>query len=162
MVIRLRKKLKEVYTLLTNLWTCSEIQIGVVTGILWGWLNYALGGIDSPIKALAILVCLDFATGVIAAFKRDELSSRIGAKGILKKVGIFVCVMFGFLLDTATGLNMFRGMVISGFAIIEGLSLIENIDRMGYGDMIPQFLRAKMAQIEEEKHLKEDDKDGNR
>lgn len=150
-------KIREVKTILSSLWTHAEIQLGIWAGVLWGWLNFALGGIDTPIKALAILVCLDFFTGVTAAYKRGDLSSRIGAKGIRKKVGIFVCIMFAYLLDTATSLNMFRGMVISGFAIIEGISLIENFDRLGYGDFIPSFLRAKLAQIGEEKHLKEND-----
>ena len=49
-------------------------------------------------------------------------------------------------------------MVISGFAIIEAMSLIENIDRMGYGFIIPDFLRNKLSQIADEKKLKEVDK----
>lgn len=150
------KIVRRLMTTISNLWTHVELQIGILAGIAWGWINFALGGIDTPIRALAILVCLDFVTGVSAAYKNDTLSSRIGAKGIRKKVGIFICVMFAYLLDSAMGMNMFRGMVISGFAIIEGLSLIENVDRLGYGDIIPKFLRVKMAQIEEEKHLKED------
>ena len=49
-------------------------------------------------------------------------------------------------------------MVIAGFALIEGMSLIENIDRMGFGYIIPAFLRDKMKQIAEEKRLKGDKK----
>lgn len=132
---------------------------------MWGWLNICLGGIDTPIKALAILICLDFITGVTAGFRSGELSSRIGAKGIWKKAGIFVCIIFAYLLDLATSMNMFRGMVITGFSLIEAMSLIENIDRMGFGYLIPRFLRDKLAQIAADKHLdtvKENDKDDKR
>lgn len=141
--------------ILNHLWTTAELKIGAIFGCLWAIFDMAIGGIDTPIKALAILMVLDFITGVSAGYRAGALSSRTGAKGIWKKAGIFVCIMFAYLLDCATNMQMFRGMVISGFAIIEAMSLIENIDRMGYGWIIPSFLRAKLQQISEEKHITE-------
>ena len=126
--------------------------------MLWAFFDLAIGGIDTPIKALAILIVLDFVTGITAGYRTGSLSSKVGSKGIIKKVGIFVCIMFAYLLDNAMAIQMFRGIVISGFAIIEAMSLIENIDRMGFGYIIPDFLRTKLAQIAEEKKIKGDDK----
>lgn len=126
--------------------------------MLWALFDLAIGGIDTPIKALAILIVLDFVTGVTAGYRTGSLSSQVGSKGIIKKVGIFVCIMFAYLLDNAMAIQMFRGIVISGFAIIEAMSLIENIDRMGFGYIIPDFLRTKLALIAEEKKIKGDDK----
>lgn len=126
--------------------------------MLWALFDLAIGGIDTPIKALAILIVLDFVTGITAGYRTGSLSSKVGSKGIIKKAGIFVCIMFAYLLDNAMAIQMFRGIVISGFAIIEAMSLIENIDRMGFGYIIPDFLRTKLAQIAEEKKIKEDDK----
>lgn len=126
--------------------------------MLWALFDLAIGGIDTPIKALAILIVLDFVTGITAGYRTGSLSSQVGSKGIIKKVGIFVCIMFAYLLDNAMAIQMFRGIVISGFSIIEAMSLIENIDRMGFGYIIPDFLRTKLAQIAEEKKLKGDDK----
>lgn len=136
-----------------GLWSSIEIKAGAVAGLIWAIFDLAIGGIDTPIKALAILMVLDFITGVSAGFHKGELSSRVGAMGLWKKVGIFVCIMFAYLLDLATSMQMFRGMVISGFALIEAMSLIENIDRMGYGFLIPRFLRTKLAQIKEERGI---------
>ena len=62
------------------------------------------------------------------------------------------------MLDTAIQVDIFRDMVIAGFALIEGMSLVENIDRMGFGYIIPAVLRDKMKQIAEEKRLKGDKK----
>lgn len=64
----------------------------------------------------------------------------------------------------AMKVDIFRGMVISAFAIIEAMSLVENIDRMGYGEFIPEFLRVRLKQLADEKVgvKKEDDKSGNR
>ena len=103
-------------------------------------------------------MCLDVLTGIAAGLKHHRLSSAVGSKGLFKKAGIFVCILIGFLLDTAIHVDIFRDMVIAGFALIEGMSLIENIDRMGYGYIIPAFLRDKMKQIAEEKRLKGDKK----
>lgn len=136
------------------LWTATEIRTGTIFGLLWGLLDLMLGGIDAPIMALSCLIMLDFLTGVTAAYKNAELNSRTGGAGLMRKAGIFVCIILAYLLDTATGLMMFRGMVITGFAIIEVMSLVENFDRMGYGDMIPVFLRVHLQKIAAEKNLK--------
>ncbi len=136
------------------LWTTTELKTGTLFGLLWGMLDLMLGGIDAPIMALSCLIMLDFLTGVTAAYKNAELNSRIGGAGLMRKAGIFVCIIIAYLLDTATGLMMFRGMVITGFAIIEVMSLVENFDRMGYGDMIPVFLRVHLQKIAAEKNLK--------
>lgn len=98
-------------------------------------------------------MCLDVITGVAVGLKQHRLSSAIGSRGLFKKAGIFVCILIGFLLDTAMSLDLFRDMVIAGFALIEGLSLVENIDRMGYGYIIPAFLRTKLKQIADEKNI---------
>ena len=149
--------MKEVDSILGNLWTTAELKTGALFGMLWALLDLAVGGIDTPIKALAILIVLDFVTGITAGYRTGSLSSKVGSKGIIKKVGIFVCIMFAYLLDNAMAIQMFRGIVISGFSIIEAMSLIENIDRMGFGYIIPDFLRTKLNQIAEEKKIKGDD-----
>ena len=136
------------------LWTTTELKTGTLFGLLWGLLDFMLGGIDAPIMALSCLIMLDFLTGVTAAYKNAELNSRTGATGLMRKAGIFVCIIIAYLLDTATGLMMFRGMVITGFAIIEVMSLVENFDRMGYGELIPVFLRVHLQKIAAEKNLK--------
>lgn len=142
---------------MNHLWSQSERYLGVLTGMVWVWLDFCLGGIDTPIKALAILICLDFITGVAAGYHNNELNSRTGARGLLKKSSIFICIMVAYALDSAMAINMFRGMVISGFSIIEVISLIENVDRMGYGEYIPPFIRDRLQQIANEKKITEGD-----
>ena len=143
-----------------HFWTQTELCVGAIAGMLWAFLDFCLGGIDTPIKALAILICMDFITGVTAGYRTGSLSSRVGAKGLLKKGGIFLCIIIACLLDMAMSMHMFRGMVISAFATIEAMSLVENVDRMGYGAYIPEFFRVRLKQIADEKVVvkKEDDK----
>ena len=141
-----------------NLWTTTEFKLGAISGTIWATLDLALGGIDTPIKALAILITLDFITGVTAGYKNNELSSSKGTKGLWKKAGVFFCVFIACLLDMCIGTEVFRGMTISGFALIEAMSLIENLDRMGWGYIIPNFLRVRLKQIADEKVMKGDKK----
>ena len=142
-----------------HFWTQTELCVGAIAGMLWAFLDFCLGGIDTPIKALAILMCMDFITGVTAGYHTGTLSSRVGAKGLLKKGGIFLSIIIACLLDMAMSMHIFRGMVISAFATIEAMSLVENIDHMGYGEYIPDFLRVRLKQIADEKVIvKEEDK----
>nr|WP_231038040.1 phage holin family protein [Pectinatus frisingensis] len=135
------------------------MKIGAAFGFLWALFDLAIGGIDTPIKALAVLMILDFITGVTAGYKTHSLSSVKGSRGILKKIGVLFCIILAYVLDCALAIHMFRGMVISGFAIIEVLSIVENIDRMGYGFIIPDFLRFKLMQVVQEKHISKGDEE---
>lgn len=128
-----------------------------MAGTLWLLLDLALGGIDVPIKALATLIVIDFITGVIASARQHTLSSATGTFGILKKSGYFFCIAIACLVDSSMQTETFRGMVISGFAIMEAMSIIENIDRMGYGFIIPYFIRNKLRQIADEKYGRKKD-----
>lgn len=146
----------EVIRIIQNLWTFTELKIGALAGTLWLLLDLALGGIDVPIKSLAMLIILDFITGITASFRLHTLSSSAGTFGILKKSGYFISIAIACLVDTSMQTEMFRGMVISGLAIMEAMSIIENIDRMGYGFIIPYFIRNKLRQIANEKYGKKD------
>lgn len=145
---------KRVDNILQQLWTQTELLIGAISSCLWVALSFCLGGIDAPIKALAVLMCLDFATGIVAGWKGKELSSRIGTNGLFKKMIVLLCVTMAYMLDLTLGIDMLRSMTISAFATIEALSLVENIDRMGYGSIIPRGLRVRLAQIADEKKIK--------
>jgi toxin secretion/phage lysis holin len=78
---------------------------------IWNWvqaaftaigafLGWFLGKQDNFLYALLVFVIIDYITGVICAIIDKKLSSEIGAKGILKKVLIFVLVGVAHILDT--------------------------------------------------------------
>lgn len=145
------------YENLTTLWTPLEVKLGIAAGLLWSVFSFAVGGMDTPLLAIFALMTLDIMTGIIAAFITGQLGSKLGAKGLFKKAGILLCISIGSLLDTAGGTALFRSMMIAGFAAIEALSIVENSDRMGYGDMIPAFLRKSLNQIAKEKNIRKKD-----
>lgn len=136
---------------LLQLYSTAELKLMAFAGVAWTLISKALGGIDEPISALFYLVIADFTTGVIASFHTATWSSDIGRKGMLKKIFMFSTVALMYCIDVSMGTSMLRGMAITGFSLIEAMSILENIDRMGYGEYIPDFIRNKLMQIRDSK-----------
>lgn len=93
---------------------------------------YLFGGVDVALMCLIIAIILDYISGIIKAFNTKQLSSKIGFKGILKKLGILVLVMLAVLVDRVGGnTGAIRTLVIYYFVANEGLSILENLGEAG-------------------------------
>ncbi|MDF9626494.1 phage holin family protein [Bacillus cereus] len=104
-----------------------------------GFCGYFLGGWDATLKVLVIMAAIDYITGVVAAGYNGELKSKVGFKGIAKKVVLFLLVGAAAQLDTVLGSNnAIREATIFFFMGNELLSLLENAGRMGIP--LPQAL----------------------
>jgi len=124
-------------------------------GAFMGWF---LGGLDGLIYVLLTLAVCDYITGFVAAFTRKELSSEVGAKGIVKKVVMFTIVGVGHLIDAYMLGNgtALRTAVVFWYIANEGLSLIENAINLNVP--VPKVLKDALIQI---KKKSESDEDGN-
>ncbi|WP_242272147.1 holin family protein [Bacillus cereus group sp. BfR-BA-01310] len=104
-----------------------------------GFCGYFLGGWDMTLQVLITMAIIDYATGMIAATVLGELKSKIGFKGIAKKVVLFLLVGVAAQVDVAIGSNSaIREATIFFFMGNELLSLLENAGRMGIP--LPQAL----------------------
>lgn len=104
-----------------------------------GFCGYFLGGWDTTLKILVTMAAIDYLTGVIAAGYNGELKSKVGFKGIAKKVMIFLLVAAATQADAVAGTNSaIREATIFFFIGNELLSLLENAGRMGIP--LPQAL----------------------
>ena len=101
-----------------------------------------LNGYDTLFKALLIFIVLDYLSGVMRAFYTGKLSSKVGAKGIIKKVGYIILVVVVEILDILLKDNGYlRNIVIYMFIANEGLSILENWSKMGI--QMPKFIKDK-------------------
>lgn len=139
-------QISEVFYFVANLYSKTEIKIIAVSGIIGGFMAAAVGGFDKQLLALFILMVVDYATGMYAAWHEHTIFSKRGYQGIMKKLSILVAVSFGVLVDMVLKTDFCRYTVIAGFGVMEAISIIENADRGGYGHVIPPVIR---------KHLKE-------
>ena len=93
---------------------------------------YVFGGIDVALTCLIVAIVLDYVSGMIKAYNKKQLSSKIGFSGILKKIGILILVMLSVLVDRVTGdTGAIRTLVIYYFVANEGLSVLENLGESG-------------------------------
>ncbi len=64
-----------------------------------GALAAYAGVLLAPLCVLAVVMVLDYATGIAAAWSCKLLSSRVGVKGIVKKVAYLALVAVGMVVD---------------------------------------------------------------
>ena len=94
--------------------------------------TYLIGGFDAALLTLAIVMALDYITGVCKAIKQKTLNSKAGLLGILKKFGYLVIVALAVIIDRMAGdTGAVRTMVIYFFVANDGLSILENWGAMG-------------------------------
>ena len=134
----------------------KEFICAAIAGI-GTFLTFIFGDWDVALQCLVIAVALDYLSGVIKAFVNKELSSKIGFKGLLKKVGVFVIVALAVLIDRITGESgMVRTLVIYYFVANEGLSIVENLGEAGLP--IPDVIKKALKSLKNESKGKSNDK----
>lgn len=112
-----------------------------------------LGGFDTHLNVLMIMICTDFITGILKAFINKDLQSREMMVGMIRKMMIMVCVCLAFEVDKALALHAanagieynldIRLFVIIYFCVEELLSILENMVVIGVPvpKFVTQFLR---------------------
>lgn len=117
---------------------------------LGGILGWVLGAMNGVMYALLAFVVIDYITGVIAAAVQKRLNSTVGFKGIAKKLGIFILVALGHIIDAqilGDG-DALRTAVIFFYLSNEGLSIIENAVAIGLP--VPEALKNALAHLDKE------------
>ena len=116
----------------------------LVTIVLW-----MLGGFDIALQCLLIAIVIDYISGLIKAYNTKTLDSKIGFKGLLKKIGILCIVAIAVVLDRITGESgAIRTLVIYYFVANEGLSVLENLSIAGLP--IPQSIKKALQALKKE------------
>ena len=119
--------------------------VSIVGGIVGGFLCQWLGGWDVILKALLMLVVLDYVTGVLKAIVTKTLSSAVGFKGLIRKVVIFIVIATAVTMQSVIGDSVpLREIVMIFFICNEGISLLENASEFV---PIPEALKATLIQL---------------
>ena len=106
----------------------ETLHKGALTAIVSG-TTFLLGGFDKAIQILIVLVIIDYLTGIIRAALNGKLDSKVGAKGILKKISIFIVIVVAVQIENFIGQPETIHNVVAYFYVInEAISILENID----------------------------------
>jgi toxin secretion/phage lysis holin len=126
-----------------TIWT----GIQVIFASLGGFLGWFLGGFDGFLYALIAFVVVDYITGVMCAVVDKKLDSKVGFKGIFRKVLIFTLVGIANIIDIHVlgEAGVLRTAVIFFYISNEGVSLLENSAHLGLP--IPEKLKNVLEQL---------------
>ena len=121
----------------------------------------ALGGWDSALSTLLILMAIDYVTGVLVAAVWHKsaktttggVSSAAGFKGLLRKMVILLVVWLGAEMDKVLGIDYVRTAARLFYIANEGLSVLENTAIMGvpYPAFVKNMLDALRKKTDEGK-----------
>lgn len=135
-----------------------ETFLKLIAAYLCGIAGFLWGDLDGLLQALLIFMIMDYATGLAAAFRDKRLSSAVGFWGILRKGVMLAIVALANVLDTlvlGSDASTFRSAVIGFYLMNEGLSILENADRLGV--RWPKLLRDALMQLHHEDDSPEND-----
>lgn len=127
--------------------------ISMILGVFGGILSYFLGGFDEIAKVIVCLSIFDYISGIIAAFYNENISSKVGFKGILKKISMFLIIGVSVLLEKYLSIPAIREIVIMFFIGNEGISILENVAETGL--KIPEKLRNALLQLNEKQETED-------
>lgn len=134
--------------------------LAAVGGAVAGWF----GGWSALLTALAIIMCLDYITGCMAAFAGKSTKTEGGRwlssesfKGLLRKGAIVVMVLLATLLDRAIGTEgmIFQTAVCCYYLANEGLSIIENVALLGVP--VPGIIKKALEALRDKNDKSDDD-----
>ncbi|MED2978184.1 phage holin family protein [Bacillus swezeyi] len=108
-----------------------------VIAVAGGVVGFLFGGWSVLLTILAVLVIVDYASGLVAAGVNGEMKSKVGYIGITRKFFIFVIVGVAHMIDLLlieNGIEMgflVMTMTIVFYCINELISITENAGKMG-------------------------------
>lgn len=112
-------------------------------------LIYILGGFDIALQSLLLVILFDYITGLLSAIYNKEVSSKIGFKGIIKKIALLCGVALSVVIDNITGSSgVIRTGVIYFFVANEGISILENLAEMNI--KMPKKITDILSQLKKE------------
>lgn len=111
------------------------------------WVAYLMGGIDHLIKALVIFMVIDYSLGFMVSLVVKNTDSKKMFVGLLKKTAMGLMVIAAVQLDSATESgNLMRNAMILFLIGMEGISMIENLGKLGI--KVPKFLANAFKQLQ--------------
>ena len=124
--------------------------LDIIIAVSGAACGYLFGELDGLLKALVIIVALDYITAIsktIYLGGLKALSSQKGFRGTFRKIGLFAIVALAHIIDEhiiGSGAGL-RTAAIFLFIANEGVSLLENAGAMGVP--IPEKLIKTLKQL---------------
>lgn len=151
---------------MTKLNKLTEFKIAICSalGMFGGVILDLLGGGDSFLIALIILMVIDFVTGLLLAIlwgksnksETGKLSSKACWQGIVKKICTLLLVIVAHEADVLLCMDYVRNAAVVAFCVAEIISICENAGEMG---ILPKQVQEIFNRVIDLLNKKSDKKD---
>lgn len=125
--------------------TGGERVLLTIGGAIGGAFSFAFGNVGPLLVWLLIFTVSDFILGTGIAIKQGQWSSHKNYMGVMKKFLMFMIVALSHGLDEVfqplIHIQIFQSITICAYCAGEFGSLIETLERGGFGSVIPPVLR---------------------
>lgn len=126
-----------------------------------GSFIYLIGGWSVVMEVMIIFIAVDYVSGVFKGIYKKEVSSKIGTKGLIKKVSYILAIIIGASLDKIVleytlkiPLSIFniplsfRDLIAFSIVGNEGISIVENLAEMNI--LIPNSVKKFLKQLKQD------------
>lgn len=110
----------------------NDMVLKIALALCGTALTFLVGGWTVSLTVLCVFMCIDIITGVMKGAITGGLKSSIGWKGMLRKGAIMLVIILAHMLDLMVGgLPVFRTMATYFYVGNEGISILENLGKIG-------------------------------
>jgi toxin secretion/phage lysis holin len=119
----------------------------VFTGGFFATISYLMGGVDKLLTCLALLMVIDYITGLMCGFVEKNISSQRSYRGVAKKIAMLLFVIVANQVDIIFGHTQgeLRNYILMILIATEGISLTENFAKLGLP--VPSFFANALETI---------------
>ena len=137
----------------------KETLLHTVTATALGTFVAYLSNLAVPVIVLIAVMLADYGTGMLNAWLKNELNSRVGILGIIKKISYFALIVVGMAVDyilnsafVKININFNIGncigiIVVVWLIINEIISILENLSLIGIP--LPKFLQKIVSHLKD-------------
>ena len=145
-------------------------KVNTIKGIfasIMGVLNSIFGVLAIPVVLMVVCNVIDYVTGILASkFRGQEISSYKGIKGITKKIGMWLLIIVGAIIDELLTYSVVQLGLVMPFTFMiacvvavwiicnELISILENLKDMEVP--LPDFLMKLTKNIKSQIETKTD------
>lgn len=111
----------------------GNFEIASIFSVISTSLFGFVGGWDTILQALVVLMAIDYITGIMAGGSKRSLASTLMFRGLMKKALIILVIVLSVVADNlhGNGAGFFRELVIYFYIGMEMMSIIENLGTLG-------------------------------
>ncbi|PJO43930.1 holin [Lysinibacillus xylanilyticus] len=125
-----------------------ERWIAAVSGAIGTIVSYSVNGLGMAVTVLIGFMAIDYITGIMSGIVNQNLNSRVGFNGAMRKIYYLLLVGSVYMLSLVIpGIEYAGDGAAIAFCVLEFISITENGTKMGLP--MPDFIRNILAIVKD-------------